>query len=423
MPAPAAPLSATAQALMAPPGPPLPALPAPGMGPEAAVAQQALVPVAEGPPPEENTFVLAQTELTQAAHEVATANPGADQDTSSLAVAKRLIERTSETLGQVRVQLKASRGERLQQSVESVQKAIDSTSASYSSLLRAHAAIAAAYEQLVAAHTAVSEKAAVLVAAAQAQAQAPVAQLAGQGQVDAAAYQQLAAACAAASGSQAYGNLSAGEAAVLAQTYDAALRQRSRVDPTFAAQLQQSAGLLGAAGGNGEMTSEQLQIEQKWVGWVLGKGGMVCREVEAETGAQVRIDQGTKSLGYSIVHITGSHASVQAAKLRVFETLDKVGGRPGLNHTAEFAVEQQWVGLLVGTRGTGIREVESASGAKVSISQETKDLGYSVVRITGSEQQITHASELINKKLELVNPVAASAAIEAVEKVKAARRA
>eukprot|EP00416_Gambierdiscus_australes_P020502 CAMPEP_0171067194 /NCGR_PEP_ID=MMETSP0766_2-20121228/7858_1 /TAXON_ID=439317 /ORGANISM="Gambierdiscus australes, Strain CAWD 149" /LENGTH=207 /DNA_ID=CAMNT_0011523413 /DNA_START=6 /DNA_END=631 /DNA_ORIENTATION=- len=122
---------------------------------------------------------------------------------------------------------------------------------------------------------------------------------------------------------------------------------------------------------------------------------------------------------YSIVHITGTHASVQAAKLRVYETLDKVGGRPGLNHTAEFAVEQQWVGLLVGTRGTGIREVEAASGAKVSISQETKEMGYSVVRITGSEQQITHASELINKKLELVNPMAASAALDAAEKAAA----
>jgi len=245
-----------------------------------------------------------------------------------------------------------------------------------------------------------------------------VSQLAAPAQeVDAATYQQLAAAVAAAGSGGAYGSLSAGEAAVLAQTYDAALRRRAGVDPTFAAQLQQSAGLMGGEAGN--ITSEQLQIEQKWVGWVLGKGGMVCREVEAETGAQVRIDQGTKSLGYSIVHITGTHASVQAAKLRVFETLDKVGGRPGLNHTAEFAVEQQWVGLLVGTRGTGIREVESASGAKVSISQETKDLGYSVVRITGSEQQITHASELINKKLELVNPLAASAALEAAEKARA----
>jgi len=353
-------------------------------------------------PQEENTLALAHSELAQAAQDVAN-NASAGEDTSSMAVAKRLIERTSETLEKVRVQLKAARSAGPPQSTESVKQAIESTQSSYSSLLRAHAAVAAAYEQLVAAHTAVAEKAAVLIAAAQASSQ--VGQLTGHealGQqlqgVDAATYQQLA-------------------AAVLAQTYDAALRRsaasRAGVDAAFAAQLQQSSGLVTDTS---QITSEQLQIEQKWVGWVLGKGGMVCREVEAETGAQVRIDQGTKSLGYSIVHITGTHASVQAAKLRVFETLDKVGGRPGLNHTAEFAVEQQWVGLLVGTRGTGIREVEAASGAKVSISQETKEMGYSVVRITGSETQITHASELINKKLELVNPMAASAALDAAEK-------
>merc|ERR1712079_490924 len=54
---------------------------------------------------------------------------------------------------------------------------------------------------------------------------------------------------------------------------------------------------------NSMTVQENMTIDQKWVGWLLGKGGMVCHEIEVSTGAQVRIDQATKSLGYSTVQI------------------------------------------------------------------------------------------------------------------------
>jgi len=144
---------------------------------------------------------------------------------------------------------------------------------------------------------------------------------------------------------------------------------------------------------------ENMTIDQKWVGWLLGKGGMVCHEIEVSTGAQVRIDQATKSLGYSTVQISGPHLAVQGAKVRVYEILDKVGARPGLNTTAQFSIEQRWVGALVGARGAQIREIEASCGAKVSIQQHTKEMGYSIVQVTGTENQIALATELINNKL------------------------
>merc|ERR1712136_358684 len=57
-----------------------------------------------------------------------------------------------------------------------------------------------------------------------------------------------------------------------------------------------------------------MGIEQQWVGWLLGKGGSVMKEIEAATGARVVINQETKSLGYSVAQVTGD--SMQVAKVQ-----------------------------------------------------------------------------------------------------------
>jgi len=169
--------------------------------------------------------------------------------------------------------------------------------------------------------------------------------------------------------------------------------------------------------GGGGATEELMQVEQRWVGWLLGKGGQLCKEIEQESGAKVSIDQSTKSLGYSTVRIAGEAASVEAGKARVLTSLQKVGGSP-LSTTSngpqgmvtsgasmQVQVDQQWVGWLLGKGGTVVKEIEQAAGgAKVSINQESKGLGYSIATITGNQQQISAAFEQMADKLRRVNP-------------------
>jgi len=188
----------------------------------------------------------------------------------------------------------------------------------------------------------------------------------------------------------------------------AAQQSQASNDPVLASYLKGVGALADPIADPTALAEENVQIEQKWVGYLLGKGGTQCREIEIETSAQVRVDQGTRSLGYSTVRINGTVASVKAAKQRVHEILDKVGGMPGLNHTVQLCIEQRWVGWLLGARGSGIREIEAASGCKVSINQSTKALGYSVAQVTGSADQITIANELINDKLQRANPTGTS---------------
>lgn len=71
--------------------------------------------------------------------------------------------------------------------------------------------------------------------------------------------------------------------------------------------------------------TENLQVEQRFVARVLGKGGSVCHEIEAQTGTQILVNQATKQMGYSTIHISGPMEAVSAAKVLICEKLNKWG--------------------------------------------------------------------------------------------------
>jgi len=62
-------------------------------------------------------------------------------------------------------------------------------------------------------------------------------------------------------------------------------------------------------------------------------------------------------------------------------------------------VEQRCVGFLIGPNGETIRQIREASGANTAIDQSTKNLGYSVCKIYGTQAQADLCSNLIKQKL------------------------
>lgn len=164
-------------------------------------------------------------------------------------------------------------------------------------------------------------------------------------------------------------------------------------------------------GVDGCLVDDVLQIEQQWVGWLLGKSGGVVREIEGETGARISLNQATASLGYSTAQVTGTVHAVEAAKARIVGCLERVGGvplatasAPATTCTTELQIEQQWVGWLLGKGGSVMKEIEAATGARVVINQETKSLGYSVAQVTGDSMQVAKVQDLIDEKIRRVNP-------------------
>ncbi|CAK0844333.1 unnamed protein product [Prorocentrum cordatum] len=167
--------------------------------------------------------------------------------------------------------------------------------------------------------------------------------------------------------------------------------------------------------GCGASGQEQVQIEQKLVGYLLGKGGGLCREIEQECGVRIKIDQSSRDQGFSTVHIDGPPAQVAAAKQLVLGKLSQVGGAPLAGSagetTMQLQVEQKWVGWLLGKSGSVLKEMELGTGAKISINQATKMEGYSVAVVSGTTPQIQSAYALMYQKIAQVDPTAADSGL------------
>lgn len=197
---------------------------------------------------------------------------------------------------------------------------------------------------------------------------------------------------------------------------------------------------LGGGGGCGASSMGnqevmELQLEQKWIGWLLGGRGKNITEMEGQTGASIKIDQSTKEQGFSQISLVGSLTSVQHAYSRIESSLSLVaqGTTPGLvvsggteavlaaqqnvitqqsqqqsqqqpqqdysNPENDLQVEQRWVGWILGARGTVLKEIEANSGAKITIDQTTKEMGYSTIRVRGGFNECGYARQLIQEKL------------------------
>eukprot|EP00927_Polykrikos_kofoidii_P066051 TRINITY_DN61713_c0_g1_i1.p1 TRINITY_DN61713_c0_g1~~TRINITY_DN61713_c0_g1_i1.p1 ORF type:complete len:755 (-),score=143.89 TRINITY_DN61713_c0_g1_i1:140-2278(-) len=230
----------------------------------------------------------------------------------------------------------------------------------------------------------------------------------------------------------------------------------------------------GGSFGGGDATwmggqEETVYVEQKWVGWLLGRGGGVTREIETETGAKLRVDQTSKQLGYSMIMVQGDATQIETAKAAISRSLAKVGGSPmpttgilggGLSASGDVGsnisgfvgggcgggggdgggctgggcgdgcgvsigggcksggfrsgggeggpstqlqIDQQWIGWLVGRGGGVIKEIETTSGARLSLNQDTKAMGYSLCSISGDAQQVRTAQEMISDKIRRVS--------------------
>mmetsp|Transcript_56398 Transcript_56398/g.132267 ORF Transcript_56398/g.132267 Transcript_56398/m.132267 type:complete len:475 (-) Transcript_56398:9-1433(-) len=156
-------------------------------------------------------------------------------------------------------------------------------------------------------------------------------------------------------------------------------------------------------------------VEQNLVGWVLGQRGGSLREVELTHQVKVVIDQTTKNMGYSSVRIAGSKDRIADSVRQIEGSLARMSSRPGpflkdkpphvegpfegQGELETIKVEQRLVGWIVGKGGSACREIEAASGCKITINQETKSHGYSMVLMRGTSAQRTVARDKVNSAI------------------------
>lgn len=75
------------------------------------------------------------------------------------------------------------------------------------------------------------------------------------------------------------------------------------------------------------MQHREVMLPQQYVSRLIGKGGETIMSITHQSGADVKIRQETKDLGYSVAVITGRTEVVDAAERLIFEKLSIVGER------------------------------------------------------------------------------------------------
>lgn len=163
--------------------------------------------------------------------------------------------------------------------------------------------------------------------------------------------------------------------------------------------LLRKAGHSGAAGGDGKLENAELEVEQRFVGLLIGKGGENINRIKEESGAFVCFQQENSWQGYSTLRISGRPDCVERAKSLVDDKLAELQGVGAGAEELELRVEQRFVGSLIGRAGETISEIKAQSGAIVQFDQETAWRGYSILRVSGSGSCVRRATSLIDARL------------------------
>lgn len=166
-----------------------------------------------------------------------------------------------------------------------------------------------------------------------------------------------------------------------------------------AASASASAGVAAGA------PTLQVNIDQRWVGVVIGQAGEHLRQIRDVTGVSIQIDQTFKEQGYSVAQIYGTVSGAERARQMIEAKVGEVDPckqAPGA--VVEIRVEQSVVGFLLGKGGETLKTIRQDSGASLTIDQSTKESGFSIVKIVGDTQSKLKAQDLVNMKLDEVKP-------------------
>jgi predicted PilT family ATPase len=190
-------------------------------------------------------------------------------------------------------------------------------------------------------------------------------------------------------------------------------------------------------GGKGGNYMEEVIIESQYVGFLIGKQGLVLKEMENVTGARIQYSTRDDTSQERTARILGSPAQVASAKKLITEKIyamaadirtrkpyegggdrrfggDRGGfrgqergpprsrqGSPGdVKQVVE--VPSECVGPLIGKGGKSLFHMQDSTGAKFEFAKEDHRDGAREVTIFGSEDQIKQACDLIQQRVQEV---------------------
>eukprot|EP00913_Durusdinium_trenchii_P035445 g33171.t1 len=166
---------------------------------------------------------------------------------------------------------------------------------------------------------------------------------------------------------------------------------------------------------------EELQVKQRYVGWLLGKAGAAIADIEKASGCQIFVNQETKGLGYSTVQFMGSPQQISDARQAIEQSIDRakvaregrVAEERRVERSSNAGLDGCWARKVAwqrrsnwsARRGGRLEREECMetlveTGAHILIDQSTSQLGYSTVVFSGTADQVDNARDRVNAHLE-----------------------
>ncbi|MEQ2217146.1 hypothetical protein XENOCAPTIV_024564 [Xenoophorus captivus] len=173
-----------------------------------------------------------------------------------------------------------------------------------------------------------------------------------------------------------------------------------------------------------------IAVPRQSVGVVIGRSGEMIKKIQSDAGVKIQFKPDDGTGPEKIAHITGPPDQCQHAASIITDLLQSIrareeggqGGPPGPGmppggrgrgggqgswgppgEEMTFTIPAHKCGLVIGRGGENIKSINQQTGAFVEISRQMPpngDPNYKLFIIRGSPQQIDHAKQLIEEKIE-----------------------
>jgi len=138
--------------------------------------------------------------------------------------------------------------------------------------------------------------------------------------------------------------------------------------------------------------SKSIQVAKSKHSALIGRGGIVIRNIEKQSGAKV--DLPDRNNNSDTVKLTGTDEQIAAAIEEISSILGyKVSDEPLVNK--KLKIDESRFGKLIGSRGSTLRQLERESGASIYVPRRGD--ADQAVKLNGSEDQVEKAKQAIEK--------------------------
>uniref|UniRef100_A0A672NJW9 Far upstream element-binding protein 2-like n=1 Tax=Sinocyclocheilus grahami TaxID=75366 RepID=A0A672NJW9_SINGR len=166
----------------------------------------------------------------------------------------------------------------------------------------------------------------------------------------------------------------------------------------------------------------EVPVPRHSVGVVIGRSGEMIKKIQNDAGVRIQFKPDDGSGPEKIAHIVGPPDRCEHAASIINELLQSIRGPPGTGmppggrgrgrgpgnwgppgSEMTFSIPAHKCGLVIGRGGENVKAINQETGAFVEISRQPPpngDPNFKMFIIRGSPQQIDHAKQLIEDKIE-----------------------